>query len=50
MKAITGRIAIGFAGFFHAGCEHLPGHVLVIGPFFFLNLAIHAYRLMIIDG
>jgi hypothetical protein len=50
VKAITGRIAIWFVGCLHAGCNHMPGHIFVIRPFFFLIFTTHTYRLMIIDG
>jgi hypothetical protein len=50
VEAVTGGISIRFIGCLHAGCDHLFGHVLVIRLFFFLFFAIHANRLMIIDG
>jgi hypothetical protein len=50
VKAITGRIPVRFVGCGHAGCNHLPGHIFVIRPFFFLFFTFQTYRLMVIDG
>jgi hypothetical protein len=50
VEAVASRISIRFVGCFHANCDHLFGHVLVIRSFFFFFFAIHANRLMIIDG
>ena len=37
MKTIAGRISVRFVGRGHAAGNHLPGHIFVIRPFFFLS-------------
>ena len=49
VKAIAGGIPVRLVGCFHAVCNHLFRHILVIRSFFFFSFTIHANRLMIIN-
>jgi len=49
IKAVSAGIAVPAFGFVQAGPDHLLGHLGVVGPFFFLLLAVHANRLMVVN-
>jgi len=47
MKAIAGRITIGFAGLRYALGHHLAGGIFVVGSFFFFFFAFQTNRAVI---
>jgi hypothetical protein len=49
IEAVSPRVAVHDFRFGHAGPDHFLGNFRVVGPLFFFFLAVHTYRLVIVD-
>ena len=50
MVAVSPGIAVETFRVVNTGADHIFGNLIVIRAFFLLGLALHAYRLVIVDG